>query len=80
MIGVCLDRSIDMLVAVLAVLKTGTAYVPLDPAFPAARLAMMIEDAAMPLIVTTSDLQPLLPTSAAQIGPPRCTGKPRRPF
>ena len=67
LVGVCLDRSVEMVVAVLAVLKTGAAYVPLDPAFPPARLAMMIEDAAMPVIVTTSDLTSLLPKTDARL-------------
>jgi natural product biosynthesis luciferase-like monooxygenase protein/amino acid adenylation domain-containing protein len=67
LLGVCVERSIEMLVAVLGVLKTGAAYVPLDPAFPAARLALMIEDAALPVIVTTTDLIPLLPETAAQM-------------
>lgn len=50
--GICLDRGVNMLVAALAVLKTGAAYVPLDPAFPAERLAFMAEDAQLRLILT----------------------------
>ena len=61
LIGVCVERSAEMVAAVLGILKTGAAYVPLDPAFPAARLAMMIEDADMPLIVTQRALAPTLP-------------------
>ena len=41
-IGICLERSPDMVIAVLAVLKSGAAYVPLDPAYPAARLQAML--------------------------------------
>ncbi len=44
-VGIALARSIDMLAALLAVLKTGATYVPLDPQFPAERLAFMAEDA-----------------------------------
>ncbi len=51
-IGICSARSADMLVAMLAVLKTGATYVPLDPAFPRERLSMMIEDAAIALVLT----------------------------
>src|SRR5690606_533048 len=50
-VGIMLDRSIDMVVAVLAVMKTGAAYVPLDPAFPAERLAFMAHDAGLRLVV-----------------------------
>ncbi|MEU9099689.1 amino acid adenylation domain-containing protein [Streptomyces sp. NPDC048361] len=52
LVGVALDRSIDLVVALLAVLKTGAAYVPVDPRFPAERIRQMIEDAEPRLIVT----------------------------
>src|ERR1022692_512096 len=48
-VGLCLERSTDMLAAVLAVLKSGAAYVPLDPSFPAERLHYMAEDAELAL-------------------------------
>ena len=51
-VGVCLERSIDLIVALMAVLRAGGAYVPLDPAFPPERLALMIADARMPLLLT----------------------------
>ncbi|MEU9703753.1 amino acid adenylation domain-containing protein [Streptomyces sp. NPDC047981] len=53
--GVCLDRSVDAMVALLAVLKAGGAFVPLDPEHPAQRLAMMLGDAAAPVLITDSD-------------------------
>jgi len=53
---VCLERSTDMLPAVLGVMKTGAAYVPLDPEFPKDRIAMVVEDAEPSLIVTQSDV------------------------
>ncbi len=60
-VGLCLPRDADMVVALLAVLKAGAAYVPLDPSFPPARLAYYAEDAGLDLLVTTSavDVAPL---------------------
>jgi len=52
-VGICVDRSTDMLVAVLGILKAGAAYVPLDPSFPRARLQFMAEDAQLALLVST---------------------------
>jgi amino acid adenylation domain-containing protein len=51
-VGVCLERSVHLVVALLGVLKAGGAYLPLDPAYPAARLKMMVEDAGARLIMT----------------------------
>jgi amino acid adenylation domain-containing protein len=51
-IGLFLDRSINTVVSILAVLKTGAAYVPMDPAYPWERLNFIMEDAAVPLVVT----------------------------
>ncbi|HEX6291019.1 MAG TPA: amino acid adenylation domain-containing protein, partial [Herpetosiphonaceae bacterium] len=55
-VGVCLDRSLDLVVALLAVLKAGAAYVPLDPAYPAARLAAMLADSRASVLVTRQHL------------------------
>ncbi len=55
-VGVCLQRSFDLVVALLAVMKAGGAYLPLDPAFPGERLAYMAEDAAASLIVSDEPL------------------------
>jgi amino acid adenylation domain-containing protein len=55
-VGLCLERGIDMVVALLAVLKSGAAYVPLDPGFPQARLDHYAEDARLGLLLTTSDI------------------------
>ena len=63
-VGISLDRSLDMLVAVLAVLKTGAAYLPLDPAFPKARLEFMASDAAIRILVTSQSLAGTLDTDA----------------
>jgi len=51
-VGLCLERSLDMLVGLLAVLKAGGAYVPLDPTYPQARLAHMLADSAAPVVLT----------------------------
>lgn len=52
LVGICLERGADMVVAVLAVLKAGAAYLPLDPGYPAGRLRLMVEDAAPALVLT----------------------------
>jgi amino acid adenylation domain-containing protein len=62
--GVYMDRSIDMIVAFLAILKAGAAYVPLDLSYPTERLAFMIADTRMPLILTDSAHAGNLPDSA----------------
>lgn len=54
LVGVCLERSPALIVSLLAILKTGAAYVPLDPAYPGERLAYMIQDALPGKIITTS--------------------------
>ena len=63
-VGLCLDRSIDLLAVLLAVAKTGAAYVPLDPGFPALRLRYMIEDSAPTLLVVDTDRRLGAPASA----------------
>ncbi len=56
-VGVCLPRSIDLVVGVLGILKAGGAYVPLDPAYPPARLAYMVEDAGLALVLVDEPAQ-----------------------
>ncbi|MGW4433615.1 amino acid adenylation domain-containing protein, partial [Streptomyces tendae] len=63
-VAVALPRSTDLVVTLLAVWKTGAAYLPLDTEYPAERLAYMLDDANPVLLLTTSDLSPLLPASA----------------
>ncbi|HEU4561306.1 MAG TPA: amino acid adenylation domain-containing protein, partial [Longimicrobium sp.] len=60
-VGICLERGPEMIVSVLAVLKAGGAYVPLDPAYPAERLAFVLADAAVPVLVTQESLRAALP-------------------
>ncbi|WP_238396895.1 non-ribosomal peptide synthetase, partial [Mycolicibacterium sp. CBMA 331] len=59
-VGLLLSRSADAIVAILAVLKTGAAYLPIDPAHPAARIEFMLADAAPMAVVTTAALRPRL--------------------
>ncbi|MFV3415781.1 amino acid adenylation domain-containing protein [Pseudomonas nitroreducens] len=65
-VGVALERSVELPVALLAVLKAGGAYVPLDPAFPAERLAHMLEDGDVRLLLTQQHLLGELPQSGAR--------------
>lgn len=55
-VGICLERSFDMVIAVLAVWKAGANYVPLDPEYPRERLRFMLEDSGAPIVVTTGPL------------------------
>ncbi|MEM8716726.1 MAG: amino acid adenylation domain-containing protein, partial [Cyanobacteria bacterium P01_G01_bin.4] len=55
-VGVCLNRSVDMAIALLAVLKAGGAYLPLDPAYPDRRLAYMLKDARASIVLTEMPL------------------------
>src|SRR3989454_2024867 len=67
LVGVHLARSIEMVVATLAVLKAGGAYVPLDPGFPAERIRYMIEDAGLAVILSQKKLRPEFGDTAAQV-------------
>jgi amino acid adenylation domain-containing protein len=67
MVGVCIERSLEMLVAILGVLKAGGAYVPLDPTYPGDRLSFMIEDAELSLVLTRQHLTKDLPSSSARL-------------
>lgn len=57
LVGLCVERSLDMLVACLAIWKTGAAYVPLDPSFPSDRLEYMVQDADIRVLVTQQSLE-----------------------
>ncbi|MGH8773509.1 MAG: amino acid adenylation domain-containing protein, partial [Burkholderiales bacterium] len=65
--GVCLERSVEMVVGLLGILKAGGAYVPLDPAYPPERLAFMLEDAEVPVLLTEAPLEAGLPQTGAQV-------------
>ncbi|HVG45327.1 MAG TPA: condensation domain-containing protein, partial [Longimicrobium sp.] len=60
-VGVLMERSLEMVVSLLAVLKAGGAYVPLDPGLPAERLAYMLEDSAVPLVLVQAALRGTVP-------------------
>ncbi|HVG46074.1 MAG TPA: amino acid adenylation domain-containing protein, partial [Longimicrobium sp.] len=62
-VGICLERSPEMVVSLLAVLKAGGAYVPLDPAYPAERLAFMLADSAVAALLTEETLRASLPAT-----------------
>ncbi len=67
MVGLCTNRTPDMIVGLLGILKAGGAYVALDPTYPRVRLAFMIEDAAMAVLLTQRELVEDLPVSDAKI-------------
>ena len=56
LIGLCVERSLDMIIGILGILKAGAAYVPLDPDYPQDRLEYMIEDSHEGLIITQKDI------------------------
>ncbi|MBI6926333.1 non-ribosomal peptide synthase/polyketide synthase [Pseudomonas putida] len=60
-VALCLDRTLDRIVALLAVLKAGAAYVPVDPAYPASRIAYLLEDSAPALVLAQADIGGLPP-------------------
>ena len=67
LVGIALERCLDMAVAILGVLKAGGAYVPLDPAYPAERLSYMIEDAGLEIVLTQERLVAGLPPGASRL-------------
>ncbi len=67
LVGICMERSVEMAVTILGILKAGGAYVPLDPSFPQTRLQYMIEDTQLPFLMTQSEIKDNLPTSDADI-------------
>jgi amino acid adenylation domain-containing protein len=60
-VGLCVERSLDMIVALIGILKAGAAYLPLDPEYPQERLQFMLEDSQVPLLLTQSLLIDKLP-------------------
>ncbi|MFP2912017.1 amino acid adenylation domain-containing protein, partial [Pyxidicoccus sp. 3LFB2] len=66
-VGVCLERSLDLVVALLGVLKAGGAYVPLDPAYPKERLAWMMEDSDASVLLTWQSLRDVVPPHSARV-------------
>jgi amino acid adenylation domain-containing protein len=66
-VGVCAERSLEMVVALLGVLKAGGAYVPIDPGYPAERIAYMLEDSGVPVLLAQARVAELLPPHGAQV-------------
>ncbi len=73
-VGLCLERTADLVVAMLAILKTGAAYLPLDPAYPADRIAYMVEDSGASLIVASPSAASRLGLDPAKVVGPDATG------
>ncbi|HJP72733.1 MAG TPA: amino acid adenylation domain-containing protein [Pseudonocardiaceae bacterium] len=67
LVGICLDRGVELVAGWLGILKAGAAYVPLDPHYPAARLALLVADTAMPVVVSRSSLAAVLPPNQAAL-------------
>ncbi|WP_445179056.1 non-ribosomal peptide synthetase [Pseudomonas sp. McL0111] len=67
LVGICVERSVEMVVGLLAILKAGGAYVPLDPEYPQERLAYMVEDSGITLLLTQSSLLSRVPTDGVQV-------------
>ncbi|MBD2483966.1 amino acid adenylation domain-containing protein [Planktothrix sp. FACHB-1365] len=67
LVGICVERSFEMIVGLLGVLKAGGAYVPLDPAYPLERLGFILEDSSVPVLLTQSKLVEELPSHSARV-------------
>ena len=71
-VGLCVERSLEMLIGLLGILKAGGAYLPLDPDYPPERLAFMLDDARAPVLLTHSTLLDRLPEHRRAHRTPRC--------
>src|SRR6185295_2968697 len=67
LVGLAMERSLDMVVGVLAVLKAGGAYVPIDPEYPKERLTHMLDDSRVPVLLTQEPLLERLPEHGARV-------------
>lgn len=67
LVGICVERSLDMIVGLMGVLKAGGAYVPMDPNYPKDRLAFMLADTQAPILLTQAKFVDELPPHAAQV-------------
>ncbi len=65
LVGICLERSLDMIVGLLAILKVGGAYVPIDPDYPQERISFMLQDTQVKILLTCESLQNFLPNHQA---------------
>lgn len=67
LVGICVERSLEMVIGLLAILKAGGAYLPLDPEYPRARMVFMLEDAGASLVLSTRRLAARVPEFAGEI-------------
>jgi amino acid adenylation domain-containing protein len=67
LVGICAFRSMEMVIALLAIIKAGGAYVPFDPTYPVKRLAFMIEDSRVPIILTQKACGAILENASAEV-------------
>jgi len=67
LVGICMERSLEMLIGLLSILKAGGAYVPLDPAYPRERFIFMSEDAKFPVLLTQEGLLETFPSHNTQV-------------
>ncbi|MBD2498547.1 non-ribosomal peptide synthetase [Nostoc sp. FACHB-280] len=67
LVGICVERSLEMLVGILGILKAGGAYLPIDPTYPVDRLAYILEDSQVPVLLTQQHLLQNLPAHGAQV-------------
>jgi amino acid adenylation domain-containing protein len=67
LVGICVERSLEMIVGILGILKAGGAYVPLDPEYPQERLSFMLEDSQVKVLVTQAKLVESIPEHQAQL-------------
>ncbi len=67
LVGICVERSLEMVVGLLGILKAGGAYLPLDPAYPQERLALMMADARVPVLLTQEGLMAELPAQNVNV-------------
>src|SRR5206468_9866854 len=66
-VGLCLERGLEMMLGVLGILKAGSAYVPLDPSYPAERLQFMLSDSKCSALLTTEALSQNIPRTSARL-------------
>ena len=79
-VAICTERSFEMIVGQLGILKAGGVYVPLDPSYPAERLAFMVEETRVPVLLIESHLRASIPAKAAEVicldeNPPELAGQ-----
>ena len=67
LVGICVERSLEMVIGLLAILKAGGAYVPIDPKYPSDRIEYMLEDSKTNILLTTQSIEKTLPQTTSQV-------------